>query len=69
MSLDTRYAYVTPEGALVTPRNARQWCAVIIKLPSLAERRAAFDQVPQHLRDLVKTMLHNAWNHPARSKQ
>jgi hypothetical protein len=35
----------------------------------LEERRAAFDQVPEHLRDLVKTMAKAAWTHPARRPQ
>lgn len=64
MSHDLKYT--TQDGQQITPRNGREWTAVIIKLKPLAARQAAVEQVPEHLRDIVKTMLHIAWNHPAR---
>ncbi|MFI8736560.1 hypothetical protein ACIGKM_11665 [Ectopseudomonas toyotomiensis] len=68
MSPDLKYT--TPDGQQITPTSARQWVAVISKLPTKAERQAAIDNhVPAHLRELVLTMGRIAWNHPARSKQ
>ncbi|WAC45602.1 hypothetical protein OU997_05365 [Pseudomonas sp. SL4(2022)] len=41
-----------------------------MKLPTHAERKDAIrDQVPEHLRELVRTMGRIAWEHPSRSKQ
>lgn len=62
--------YTTPDGRQITPTSARQWVTVISKLPTLADRKAAIaNQVPEHLRQLVRTMGRIAWEHPARSKQ
>ncbi len=68
MSPDLKYT--TPDGQQITPTSARQWVAVILKLPTKAERQDAIENhVPAHLRELVRTMGRNAWEHPARSKQ
>lgn len=62
--------YTTPDGRQITPTSARQWVAVISKLPTKDERKAAIaNHVPEHLRELVRTMGRIAWEHPARSKQ
>lgn len=62
--------YTTPDGRQITPTSARQWVAVISKLPTKDERKAAINNhVPEHLRALVRTMGRIAWEHPARSKQ
>lgn len=68
MSPDLKYT--TEDGQRITPQNARQWVAVISKLPTLDERKAAIaEHVPEHLRALVRTMGRIAWNHPARRHQ
>lgn len=62
--------YTTPDGRQITPIWARQWVAALMKVPTHAERKAAIQsQVPEHLRDLVRTMGRIAWEHPSRSKQ
>jgi hypothetical protein len=65
MSHDLKFT--TPDGKQITPINARQWATVIIKLKPLKARQDAVEQVPEHLRELVKTMLEIAWNHPSRN--
>ena len=68
MSHDLKYT--TQDGQRITPQNARQWVAVILKLPTKAERQDAIaNHVPEHLRELVLTMGRIAWNHPARRHQ
>lgn len=62
--------YTTPDGRQITPIWPRQWVVALMKLPTHAERKAAIaEQVPEHLRELVRTLGNAAWNHPARSKQ
>jgi hypothetical protein len=63
---------MSPNGILVDdvmhcPRRPREWAAVIIRIKTLAGRRAAMQQVPDEWRDLVATHLQIAWNHPARN--
>ncbi len=41
----------------------------ILQLPTRAERAAALEQVPQEWRELVKTHLRIAWNHPGRKRR
>ena len=64
MSHDLKYT--TQDGQQITPRNGREWFQLDDYCRPLAARQAAVEQVPEHLRDIVKTMLHIAWNHPAR---
>lgn len=62
--------YTTPDGRQITPIWARQWVAVLVKLPTQADRKTVIEcQVPEHLRDLVRTMGRIVWEHPSRSKQ
>lgn len=62
--------YTTPDGRLITPTSARQWVTVISKLATKAERREAIEQqVPEHLRGLVRTMGNASWDRQARSTQ
>ena len=62
--------YTTPDGRQITPIWARQWVAVLVKLPTQTDRITVIEsQVPEHLRDLVRTMGRIAWEHPSRSKQ
>ena len=48
------------------PLRPRQYAAQIVALKSKDARRAALEQVPEHLRDLVRTQVEIAWNHPQR---
>lgn len=48
------------------PLRPRQYAAAIVALKNKDERRAALEQVPEHLRDLVRTQVEIAWNHPQR---
>ncbi|AYF88643.1 hypothetical protein D6Z43_16365 [Pseudomonas sp. DY-1] len=54
------------------PRDSGPWprhyAAHIVSLPTLAERRAAFDKVPKEWRELVKKQVEIAWNHPSRKE-
>lgn len=50
-----------------TPLRPRQYAAQIVALKSKDERRAALAGVPEHLRDLVRTHVEIAWNHPQRT--
>ena len=62
--------YTTPDGRQITPIWARQWVAVLVKLPTQTDRITVIaGQVREHLRDLVRTMGRIAWEHPSRSKQ
>ncbi|HCA25234.1 MAG TPA: hypothetical protein DEP32_13800 [Pseudomonas sp.] len=56
-------------GLPVQPLTPRAWAAAIVQLPTLDERRAAMELVPEHWRDLVRTHLINAWHHPQRNKE
>ena len=56
-------------GQTVQPLTPRAWAAAIVQLPTLDERRAAMELVPEHWRDLVRTHLINAWHHPQRNKE
>lgn len=48
------------------PLRPRQYAAQIVALKSNDERRAALEQVPEHLREPVRTQVEIAWNHPQR---
>ena len=55
----------------IEKKPPRQWAAEIFVLKTLAERRAALAQVPEHMRALVETHLTIAWErkrHAARNK-
>lgn len=42
----------------------RKYAAQILDMQTIEERRAALAQVPEHLRDLTRTHVEIAWNHP-----
>ena len=42
----------------------RQYARQICSMKTIEERRAALQEVPAHLRDMVKTHVETAWNHP-----
>jgi hypothetical protein len=42
----------------------RQYASQITAMRSREERIAALAEVPEHLRDLVRTHVEIAWNHP-----
>ena len=41
----------------------RQYAAHILRLETLEERREAFNQVPEHLREMVRKHAQNSWHH------
>ncbi len=53
---------MSPDASL----RPRQYAAAIVALKSKDERRTALEQVPEHLRNLVRTHVEIAWNHPQR---
>lgn len=42
----------------------RQYARQILAMPTKEERKAALADVPEHLRELVRTHVEIAWNHP-----
>ncbi|WP_308724199.1 hypothetical protein [Metapseudomonas otitidis] len=59
--------FLVIDGQPVYPRRPREYAAAIIRLSTLEERRAALARVPEELRELVRTQLVIAWNHPQRN--
>lgn len=47
-----------------TEPRPRHFAAQIVAMATKEERRAALEQVPEHLRALVRTHVEIAWNHP-----
>ena len=57
---------MSPDVAGTRPRHyARQ----IVAMPTIEERSAAIENVPAEWRELVKTHVAIAWNHPKGGKQ
>ncbi len=46
----------------------REYARQIVALRTIEERRAALERVPEHLRELVRTHVEIAWNHPKGTK-
>ncbi|OPD66696.1 hypothetical protein AO878_29075 [Pseudomonas aeruginosa] len=46
----------------------REYARQIVALRTIEERRAALERVPEHLRELVRTHVEIAWNHPKGNK-
>jgi hypothetical protein len=42
----------------------RQYARQIVAMQTKEQRRSALEEVPEHLRDLVRTHVEIAWNHP-----
>ncbi|WP_339079653.1 hypothetical protein [Pseudomonas sp. TMP9] len=45
----------------------RQFARQIVAMPTKEARRAALAEVPEDLRDLVRTHVEDAWNKPKRN--
>lgn len=41
----------------------RQYARQIVGMQTKEQRRSALEEVPEHLRDLVRTHVEIAWNH------
>jgi len=46
------------------PAWPRQFARQILAMQTKEERRAALDEVPEHLRELTRANVEIAWNHP-----
>ncbi|WP_347505192.1 hypothetical protein [Pseudomonas anguilliseptica] len=42
----------------------RQYARQIVAMQTKEQRRSALEEVPEHLRALVRTHVEIAWNHP-----
>lgn len=42
----------------------RQYARQIVAMQTKEQRRSALEEVPEHLRELVRTHVEIAWNHP-----
>ncbi|MFP6861260.1 hypothetical protein [Pseudomonas sp.] len=42
----------------------RQYARQIVAMQTKEQRRSALEEVPEHLRDLARTHVEIAWNHP-----
>lgn len=51
-------------GSAMCPRRPREYARLILTMTDIEERRAALAAVPEHLRDLTRTHVETAWNHP-----
>ncbi|GJN49466.1 MULTISPECIES: hypothetical protein [Pseudomonas] len=58
--------FLVIDGQPISPKAPREYAAAIIRLQSLEERREALARVPEEWRELVRTHLVTAWNHPQR---
>ncbi|WP_236211349.1 hypothetical protein [Metapseudomonas otitidis] len=59
--------FLVINGVPVNPTRPRGYAAAILQLHTLEERRAVLARVPEDLRELVRTHLLIAWNHPQRN--
>ncbi len=46
------------------PRRPREYARLILAMTDIEERRAALAAVPEHLRELTRTHVQIAWDHP-----
>jgi len=58
--------FLVINGKAICPRAPREYAAAILQLPTLEERRAALAETPPEWRELIRTHLVIAWNHPQR---
>ncbi len=51
-------------GSAMCARWPREYARLILAMTTIEERRAALAAVPAHLRELTRTHVEIAWNHP-----
>ncbi|WP_416311145.1 hypothetical protein [Pseudomonas sp. W03] len=56
------------DGEAICPRRPREYAAAILRLQALEERRAALANTPAEWRELIRTHLVIAWDHPQRNQ-
>ncbi len=51
-------------GSAMCARWPREYARLILAMQTKEDRRAALAAVPEHLRELTRTHVEIAWNHP-----